>query len=65
MRLLFLLMLCGADFKRSLSRVSVFKSIANRESPEKERKIALLEKAFKTLERDMGKRTWSRDDLYD
>jgi hypothetical protein len=47
-------MLCGADFKRSLSRVSVFKSIANRESPEKERKIALLEKAFKTLERDMG-----------
>ncbi len=40
-------------------------SIANRESPEKERKIALLEKNFKTLERDMGKRTWSREDLYD
>ncbi len=40
-------------------------SIANRESPERERKIALLEKSFKNLERDMEKRAWSRDDLYD
>ena len=40
-------------------------SIADRESPEIERKIALLEKNFHYLERNMRKRTWSRDDLYD
>ena len=40
-------------------------SIADRESPEQERKIVLLEKSFNKLGRDMGKRTWSRDDLYD
>ena len=40
-------------------------SVADRESPERERKIALLEQSFNELGRDMGKRTWSRDDLYD
>ena len=40
-------------------------SVADRESPEIERKIALLEKNFHYLERNMRKRTWSRDDLYD
>ena len=40
-------------------------SVADRESPEKERKVALLEKSFYKLGRDMGKRTWSREDLYD
>ena len=40
-------------------------SVVNRETPEKECKIALLEKSFGRLGRDMGERTWSRDDLYD
>jgi len=40
-------------------------SVANRESPEKKHKIDLLEASFSQLGRDMGKRTWSRDDLYD
>ncbi len=40
-------------------------SIAERESPEKARKIALLEKSFTHLSTDMGERTWTRDDLYD
>lgn len=44
---------------------SYLQSIADRESPEKKRKIAMLENNFSKLGRDMGKRTWSRDDLYD
>ena len=44
---------------------SYLQSVADREAPERERKIALLEKSFHRLERNMGKRTWSRDDLYD
>ena len=40
-------------------------SVVDRETPEREREIALLEKSFNKLGRDMGKRTWSRDDLYD
>lgn len=40
-------------------------SVAERENPERERKIALLEKSFNNLGRDMGKRTWTREDLYE
>ena len=40
-------------------------SVAERENPERERKIALLEKSFNNLGRDMGKRTWIREDLYE
>lgn len=40
-------------------------SLAKREDIERERKISELEKGFLTMSRDMGKRTWTRDDLYD
>lgn len=40
-------------------------SLAKREDIERERKISELEKGFSTMSRDMGKRTWTRDDLYD
>ncbi|MCF6236219.1 MAG: DUF6364 family protein [Gammaproteobacteria bacterium] len=40
-------------------------SVAERENPEKERKINRLERSFDLLGRDMGKRSWTREDLYD
>jgi len=40
-------------------------SLAKREDIERERKISELEKGFSNMSRDMGKRTWTRDDLYD
>ena len=39
--------------------------IADRESSERERKIAGLENSFKNLERDMKRRSWTREDLYE
>jgi len=35
------------------------------EAHQHERKIALLEKNFECLERDMGERQWNRDGLYE
>ena len=40
-------------------------SLASREDLEMERKIARLEKSFSRLGHDMGKREWTREDLYD
>lgn len=40
-------------------------SVVEREDPEKERKIAKLERSFNLLGREMGKRTWTREDLYE
>jgi hypothetical protein len=40
-------------------------SVAEREDPEKEREITKLERSFDLLGRDMGKRTWIREDLYE
>ena len=40
-------------------------SVANSDSVDRKEQIARLEESYKKLSRDMGPRTWTRDDLYD
>ena len=40
-------------------------SMAARDSADRERVILKLTNGFDRLARDMGQRTWTRDDLYD
>lgn len=40
-------------------------SVAARDATERERVINKLKRDFDRLSRDMGKRTWTRNDLYD
>ncbi len=40
-------------------------SVAERETPARKRKIALLEQNFNKLGRDMGRHAWTREDLYE
>ena len=39
--------------------------VANRDAHEKQQAIETLEETFRTLSRDMGERTWTREMLYD
>ena len=39
--------------------------VANGDTLERERRIRLLEDSFERLSRDMGPRSWKREDLYD
>ncbi len=39
-------------------------SVADRDAVEKKQAIKELRKSFKGLSRDMGMRTWTRDELY-
>lgn len=41
------------------------KSVAERDAAHKEILCNKLEKSFERYSRDMGKRTWTREDLYD
>ena len=40
-------------------------SVANSDSVDRKEQVARLEESYKKLSRDMGPRTWTRDDLYD
>ncbi len=40
-------------------------SVASRNSTFKTNTLRMLEQSFEELNRDMGKRTWRREDLYD
>ena len=40
-------------------------SIAERDSHKKTQTLEQLEKSFRELGRDMGKRSWKREDLYE
>ena len=40
-------------------------SVADRDAAEKKQAIDKLQKSFQALSRDMGPRTWTRDDLYE
>ena len=39
--------------------------VAMRDEPEKQQTLAALRQSFDRLSRDMGKRSWRREDLYD
>ena len=38
--------------------------VAKGDAPERQQSIAFLDESFQRLSRDMGPRTWSREDLY-
>ena len=40
-------------------------SVADSDATEKKQAIKKLQKSFQELSRDMGTRTWTRDDLYE
>jgi predicted transcriptional regulator len=40
-------------------------SVADRECKQKNRTVRDLRRSFSELSRDMGKRTWTREDLYE
>ena len=40
-------------------------SVANSDAVDRKEQVARLEESYKKLSRDMGPRTWTRDDLYD
>ena len=40
-------------------------SIANSHAVNRKEQVARLEQSYKKLSRDMGPRTWTRDDLHD
>ncbi len=40
-------------------------SVADSDATEKKQAIKKLQKSFQELSRDMGPRTWTRDDLYE
>ena len=40
-------------------------SIANSDAADRKEQVARLEESYARLSRDMGPRTWTRDDLYD
>jgi len=40
-------------------------SVADSDAAEKKQAIRKLQKSFRGLSRDMGTRTWTRDDLYE
>jgi hypothetical protein len=40
-------------------------SVADSDAAEKKQAIRKLQKSFQGLSRDMGTRTWTRDDLYE
>jgi hypothetical protein len=44
---------------------SYLQSVAERDVLERERIIARLESGFQRFGRDMGRRTWTREELYD
>jgi len=41
------------------------KQVATRDEAEKQQTLAALRQSFTRLSRDMGKRSWRREDLYD
>lgn len=41
------------------------RTVAERDNMERERIIQKLENSFSKYSRDMGRRTWTRDELYD
>ena len=41
------------------------RSLAERDAPERERAVRALERSFKRHSRDMGKRTWTREELHE
>ena len=40
-------------------------SVAESDAPEKRQAIKKLQQSFRGLSREMGRRTWTRDDLYE
>ena len=40
-------------------------SVANRDAGDRERAVKKLKASFKTLSRDMGRRKWTRESLYE
>ena len=39
--------------------------VANGDTAERERRVLQLQDSFKRMSRDMGPRSWTREDLYD